>query len=336
MSCYRGIHRVVLTAVLVLCAPLAFSQTITTGDVTGTVTDSTGAIVPNATVTLRFVDTNDTRTAASNQSGQYRFSLLQPGDYTISAQTAGLKSGSQRFNVLVGQAQAINLVLAPQGTTETIEVTSVASVVQTENANSATSFSTQQVADLPMAGGDLTTLAMTVPGVRVAVKGGTGNMNANGVPGSSILFTLNGADVMDPYNNLNNSGASNNLLGANEIAEAAVVLNAYSAQYGRMAGGQENLVGKSGTNSFHGNLDYNYNDAIFNANSFFKNSAGTPRGRADSNQYGGAVGGPIKRNKTFFFFDAEGLRYALPSSSLVSIPSQQLQQYTLAHIPATS
>lgn len=303
---------------------------------TGTVTDSTGAIVPNATVTLRFVDTNDTRTAPSNQSGRYRFSLLQPGDYVISAQTSGLKSGSQRFNVLVGQEQAINLVLAPQGTTETVEVTAVASVVQTENANSATSFSTQQVADLPMAGGDLTTLAMTVPGVRVAVKGGSGNMNANGVPGSSILFTLNGADVMDPYNNLNNSGASNNLLGANEIAEAAVVLNAYSAQYGRMAGGQENLVGKTGTNSFHGNLDYNYNDAIFNANSFFKNSAGTPRGRADSNQYGGAVGGPIKRNKTFFFFDTEGLRYALPSSSLVSIPSTQLQQYTLAHIPATS
>ncbi len=336
MSCYQRFTRVLFTVLFVLCAPLAFSQTITTGDVTGTVTDSTGAIVPNASVTLRFVDTNDTRTAPSNQSGQYRFSLLQPGDYVISAQSAGLKSGSQRFNVLVGQEQAINLVLAPQGTTETVEVTAVASVVQTENANSATSFSTQQVADLPMAGGDLTTLAMTVPGVRVAVKGGTGNMNANGVPGSSILFTLNGADVMDPYNNLNNSGASNNLLGANEIAEAAVILNAYSAQYGRMAGGQENLVGKSGTNSFHGNLDYNYNDAIFNANSFFKNSSGTPRGRADSNQYGGAVGGPIKRNKTFFFFDTEGLRYALPSSSLVSIPSQQLQQYTLAHIPATS
>jgi carboxypeptidase family protein/TonB-dependent receptor-like protein len=328
--------RSILATLLIFSASSAFSQTLTTGDVTGLVTDSTGAVVPNATVTLRFTDTNDTRTVATNQVGQYRFSLLAAGNYVISAQTAGLKSGSQRFNLLIGQEQAMNLVLNPQGTTETIEVTAVASVVQTENANSATTFSTQQVADLPMAGGDLTTLAMTVPGVRVAVKGGSGNMNANGVPGSSILFTLNGADVMDPYNNLNNSGASNNLLGANEIAEAAVVLNAYSAQYGRMAGGQENLVGKSGTNAFHGNLDYNYNDALFNANSFFKNSAGTPRGRADSNQYGGAVGGPIKRNKTFFFFDTEGLRYALPSSSLVSIPSPQLQQYTLAHIPSTS
>jgi hypothetical protein len=336
MSCYQAFTRVLFTALLVVSAPLAFSQTITTGDVTGVVTDSTGAVVPNATVTIRYVDTNDTRTATTSQSGQYRFSLLRPGDYVISAQSAGLKSGTQRFNALVGQEQALNIVLSPQGTTETIEVTAVASVVQTENANSATSFSTKQVVDLPMAGGDLTTLAMTVPGVRVAVKGGSGNMNANGVPGSSILFTLNGADVMDPYNNLNNSGASNNLLGANEIAEAAVILNAYSAQYGRMAGGQENLVGKSGSNAFHGNLDYNYNDAIFNANSFFKNATNTPRGRADSNQYGGAVGGPIKRNKTFFFFDTEGLRYALPSSVLVSLPSKELQQYTLAHIPSTS
>jgi len=315
---------------------LAAGQTITTGDVTGVVTDSSGAVVPGSIVTLKYVDTNEVRTATTNQTGQYRFALLKPGDYAASAQTAGLKSGSQRFTVLVGQEHVLNLVLSPQGTQEVVEVTAEASVVQTENANLATSYTQQQVVELPMAGGDLTTLAMTVPGVRVAIKGGSGNMNANGVPGSSMLFTLNGADVMDPYNNLNNSGASNNLLGANEIAEAAVVLNAYSAQYGRMAGGQENLIGKSGTNAFHGNLVYNYNDAIFNANSFFKNSAGTARGRADSNQYGGSVGGPIKRNRTFFFFDTEGLRYALPASSLVSIPSPQFQQYVLAHIPPSS
>ena len=127
-----------------------------------------------------------------------------------------------------------------------------------------------------MNGGDLTTVAFTVPGVRMNVGGGNGNFNANGIPLTSILFTINGADVMDPYNNLNNSGASNNLLGANEVAEAAVILNAFSPQYGRMAGGQVNLVGKSGTNSFHGNAIYNYNDAIFNANSFFQNSTSTP------------------------------------------------------------
>ncbi len=168
-------------------------------------------------------------------------------------------------------------------------------------------------------------------------------MNSEGIPGSSILFTLNGSDVMDPYNNLNNSGASNNLLGQNEVAEAAVVLNAYSAEYGRMAGGQVNLIGKTGTNEFHGNLLYNYNDRIFNANDFFNNVSRTPRGVAISNQYGGSIGGPVwfpklynGKNKTFFYFDTEGLRYVTPSATTVSIPSPQFEQYTLAHIPAAS
>jgi hypothetical protein len=136
---------------------------------------------------------------------------------------------------------------------------------------------------------------------------------------------------MDPYNNLNNSGASNNLLGANEVAEAAVVLNAYSPQYGRMAGAQVNLIGKNGTNGVHGNAVYNYNDAIMNANSFFLNSAGTARARSVANLYGGAVGGPVRKNKTFFFVDLEGLRYALPTGGVVSFPTVELENYALAH-----
>src|SRR5262249_46722339 len=159
--------------------------------------------------------------------------------------------------------------------------------------------------------------------------GGNGNLNANGIPLTSVLFTLNGADVMDPYNNLNNSGASNNLLGGNEIAEAAIILNAFSPQYGRMAGAQVNLVGKSGTNSFHGNAVYNYNDAIMNANSFFNNSSGTPRGRSVANLYGASLGGPIVRNRTFFFVDTEALRYALPTAGVISIPSVELENYAL-------
>src|SRR5581483_8182011 len=319
------------------------AQTLTTGDVTGTITDASGAIVPGAQVTLRFISTNETRTATSNSSGVYRFSLLQPGEYEISADRTGLKSSIQRFNLLLGQEQPVNLVLQVQQTQEVVQVTGEASIVQTENANRTTSINAAQVVDLPAAGGDLTTLAMTTPGIRVNIQGGSGNMNAEGIPGSSMLFTLNGADVMDPYNNLNNSGASNNLLGQNEIAEAAVVLNAYSAQYGRMAGGQVNLIGKSGTNDFHGNLLYNYNDRILNANDFFNNISGTPKGIAIANQYGGSIGGPVwipkvynGKNRTFFYFDTEGLRYVLPSSGVVSIPTQQFENYVLAHVPAAS
>ena len=328
---------------LLLSGLALHGQTLTTGDVTGTITDATGAVVPGAKVSIRFLATNETRTDTSNTNGVYRFSLLQPGDYEISADRGSLKSSIAKFTLLLGQEQPVNLVLEVQRTQEVIQVTGEASIVQTENANRTTSLNSQQVADLPAAGGDLTTLAMTTPGIRVNIQGGSGNMNAEGIPGASLLFTLNGADVMDPYNNLNNSGASNNLLGQNEVAEAAIVLNAYSAQYGRMAGGQVNLIGKSGTNQFHGNLVYNYNDRILNANDFFNNASGTPKGIAISNQYGASIGGPMwipklynGKNKTFFFFDTEGLRYVLPTAGVVSIPSQQFEQYVLAHVPASS
>ena len=175
----------------------------------------------------------------------------------------------------------MNLTLNVQGTQEVVEVKAEAAVIQTENANLTTvGQQRSRWSNLPMNGGDLTTVAFTVPGVRMNVGGGNGNFNANGIPLTSVLFTINGADVMDPYNNLNNSGASNNLLGANEVAEAAVMLNAYSPQYGRMAGAQVNLVGKTGTNGFHGNAVYNYNDAIFNAQvRSSMNATGTPKRR---------------------------------------------------------
>jgi hypothetical protein len=150
-------------------------------------------------------------------------------------------------------------------------------------------------------------------------------MNANGIPGASILYTLNGMDENDPANNINNSGASNNLLGAHEVGEAAVVVNAYSPQYGRMAGAQVNLVGLSGTNQFHGNLFYNFNREKLNANSFFNNATATPRGRSDAHQFGGRISGPVIKNKVFFFFDDENLRYVLPAAGVVSLPSPQLE-----------
>jgi len=326
----------VLAALLLVSAPFVFSQSITTADAVGVITDSSGAVVPGAIVTIKSVESGETRTVTANAQGQYRFPLMKPGDYVVTASSKGLKSNITKIALLVGQEQEVNIQMNAQGTNTIIEVTSEAPILQAENANLESNFNQQQVTNVPMAGGDLTTLAMTVPGVRVAVTGGSGNMNANGIPGSSVLFTLNGTDEMDPANNLNNSGASNNLLGANEVGEAAVVLNAYSPQYGRMAGGQVNLVGLSGTNQYHGNIFYNYNYQGLNANSFFNNVTHTPKGRADAHQFGGRFGGAILKNKLFGFFNDENLRYVLPAAGVVSLPSPQLQSYVLAHVPAAS
>ena len=326
-----------LVWLLLAAVPTVYGQTMTTGDIVGTVTDSTGAVVPNARVTAVLVGTNETHSASANASGEYRFSLLQPGDYMVKGEATGLKSKTEKFTLLAGQETAINLTLTVQGTQEVIEVQAQADILQTENANLASGFNTSQVANLPVMGGDITTFAFTVPGILVLPGGGSsGNFNVNGIPGATTLYTLNGADDMDPYLNINNSGASNNTLGANEIAEAAVILNAYSADYGRMSGAQVNYIGKTGTNSFHGNLFHNYNDKIFNANDFFNNQEGLQQPRSDSHNFGGSVGGPIKRNKIFFFFNYESLQYALPTSGVVHIPSPQFETYTLAHIPAAS
>jgi hypothetical protein len=323
-----------LAALLLVLSPLAFSQTITTADVVGVVSDTSGAVVPGAKVTIKSLGSGESRTETTNAEGQYRFPLMKPGDYEISADSKGLKSNLIKVTLLVGQAQEANITMNPQGTSTTVEVNATGAILQTENANIETNFNKAQVDNLPMPGGDLTTLAMTDPGIRVNVTGGSGNMNANGIVGSTILYTLDGMDQNDPANNLNNSGASNNLLGANAVGEVAVVMNAYSPQYGRMAGAQVNMVGMTGANQFHGNLFYNYNFEKLNANAFFANSAGTPRGRSDAHQFGGRIGGPVWKNKIFFFFDDENLRYVLAATGVVSLPSPQLQAYTLAHVGA--
>src|ERR1022692_1183024 len=309
---------------LLLGVPAAHSQTATTGDIVGVVTDSSGAVVPNAKVTIKYADTNESHSGTSDASGAYRFSLLQPGDYFVTGEATGLKSKIEKFTLIAGRETAINLTLAVLGTQEVVTVEAQAALLQTENANLASGFNTSQVTNLPTMGGDVTTMAFTVPGVLVLPGGGaSGNFNVNGIPGASALFTLNGADNMDPYLNINNSGASNNTLGANEVAEASVILNAYSADFGRMSGAQVNWIGKTGSNTFHGNLFHNFNDKIFNANDFFNNQAGLQQPRSDSHNFGGSVGGPIKKNKLFFFFNYESLQYALAHIPAATLPLYQ-------------
>lgn len=328
--------RFALSIAVFLWGPPAPAQTLTTGTIVGAVTDSSGAVVRGAIVTLDATATGDHLTAASGDGGEYRFPLLKPGEYRVSARAPGLQSGINKIDLLVGQQEAVNLVLNVERAQQSVEVTASATLLQTENANSATSYGAKQVADLPINGGDITNLAFSTSGLRLNVGGGNNNFNLNGMPFNSGLYTMNGADIIEPYNLNNKSGASNNTLGANDIAEAAVILNAYSAQYGRMAGGQINFISKSGGNAFHGNLSESYNDAILNANDFFNNATRTPRGRSVANQYAAGLGGPIRKNKTEFYVNTEGLRYALPSNGVISVPSPQLQQYILSHIPAAS
>jgi hypothetical protein len=319
-----------LLALLLSFQPTAEAQTLTSATVVGVVTDTSGAIVAKANVKIVQTDTGSVHETTSTSSGEYRFPFLNPGDYEITAESGALDSAPVIIHLLVGQEKSVPLHLTVKSVQQTVQVTDNSDLLQSENANNVTSYDQHYIENTPVNGGDVTNIAFSTPGIRLNVGGGNTNFNVNGLPFSSVLFTVNGADIVEPYNLNNKSGTSNNTLGANDVAEAAVITNAYSAQYGREAGAQVNYVSKSGGNSFHGNLVENYNSQILNANDYFNKAVGTPRGRATANQYAASVGGPViiphvadLRDKVTFFVNTEGLRYALPTTGVVSVPYYQ-------------
>ena len=152
------------------------------------------------------------------------------------------------------------------------------------------------------------------------------------LPATSNLFTVNGENDMNPYLNLNNSGATNLTLGKNEVQEATVISNAYSGQYGQQAGAQVNYVTRSGTNQYHGNVNYAWTGRAMDANDWFNNHTGTPRPFANNNEWAASMGGPIKKDKLFFFVDYEALQYIVPSSGPVFVPTPTFIGQTLANL----
>jgi hypothetical protein len=346
-SCHRQrlLFRSISSIVSVLMLSLIFlvgsaselgAQSVASGDILGTITDPTGAVLSNARVTLKSQENGSTQTHSTNARGVYRFSLLPPGNYTVSVSGSGFREASAAAVVTIGQATSVNLALALSEATSTVEVTSEAPLLQTENADVSTSFSQAQIAQVPNPGNDLSYIAQTAPGVVQNTQGGNGNFSAYGLPATSNLFTLNGQNENDPFLNLNNSGATNLLLGNNDVGEATVVTNGYSGQYGTLAGANVNYVTKSGSNNFHGNALYWWNGRALNANGFFNNQNGAPRPFVNANQWAASLGGPIRKNKTFFFVDTEGLRFVLPTSSNVRIPSPQFEVATLANLANVS
>lgn len=336
MNTQRRTATVVLVAFLFLTLPAVFGQSITTGEITGTVTDPSGAVIAGATVTLVSPTTGSERTDTTNASGVYRFPLVQPGDYTLTIKTPGFQTSEIKTTATLGLVARVDAKLAVQTSQSTVEISAEVASIQTENADIQTTFTSQQIAALPNPGNDLTYYAQLSPGAVMNTGGGYGNVSVFGLPGTSNLFTLNGQNDNDPFLNLNNSGASNLLLGANEMAEVSVTTNGYSAQYGQLAGAQVNYVTKSGTNEFHGNLNYYWNGRAMNANDWFNNATGNSTRPFDNvNQYSASLGGPIWKNKTFFFSDYEGLRALIPlGGTEVRLPSQAFQAATLANLQA--
>jgi hypothetical protein len=325
-------------------SPVARAQSAVTGAVSGTVSDATGGVIPGATVVVTDTATDSKQTVKTNAEGRYTVGLLKPGLYKITAAAESMKSDTLQVTVILGTTVPADIKVTPTGSNTVIEVTSTSlPLVDTQNIALATTFNEEQIQNLPTPGGDVTTVAFTAPGVVVNVGGAYGNFSSDGLPGISNLFVLNGFDNQDPFLNLNNSGSSNLTLGQGELADATVIQNAYNSQYGRAAGAIIQYTTKSGGNRFHGEVDYNWNGTALNANGWFNEhdqiESGQPNvaPHAVSNEWAVNAGGPIIKDKVFFFADWEGLRYVLPSSTgFVTFPTPQLATYILNTVPAAA
>lgn len=309
------------------------AQTSTTGDLTGVVTDPTGAIVPNVKVALRNVEMGATHQTQTNDAGVYRFSLLPPGNYEVDVDAAGFQPIGRTTTVSIGQVTSLDLKLALRSTSEKVIVVEEAPLVQTENGDLATTLDERTLQNMPNQGNDMTYPLEMTAGVTENTLGGYGNYSVNGMSATANLFTLNGMDDNDPYLSIGNTGATSLMLGQNEVQEATIEANSYGGQYGTLAGSNVNLVTKSGTNQFHGEAKYYWTGRAFAANSFFHNATDTPKSFSNANQYGGDAGGPILRGKLFWFFDTEGIRLITPSSApTVLVPDPAFETATIANL----
>jgi outer membrane receptor protein involved in Fe transport len=315
--------------------PSVKAQTTTTGSIAGKVTDPSGAVVPDAKVNLRDLDRGIGQEAKANKDGTFRFDLLPPGNYSVSATSSGFQTTTRQIVVAVGQVSTADLELSVGSNTETVTVTEQTPLLQTESGDLSANITETQASNIPNPGNDLTYIAQISPGaIMNTAGGGLGNFASYWISAVSNLFTVNGMDDNDPFLNVNNSGATNLTLGQNEVREVSVVTNGYTGQYTGLAGANVNYVTRGGTNEFHGRASWYWNGRWMNANSWFNNASGAPRSFVNANQYGGDIAGPIFKNKLFFYFNAEGLYLVIPTSTQTIIPSPAFAAATQANINA--
>jgi hypothetical protein len=329
---------VVLTVWTFAYPTVAIAQSVTAGDIQGVVSDSTGALIPNAKVTVKNAGNGETKSLSTSGNGSFRAALLTPGTYTVTIVAPGFSTSSTNVTVGAGNVTTDDVRLSIGQNGATVEVTAAAELVNTENANVETVFSAEQVQAMPNPGNDLTFVAQSAPGSVMNTgtsSGGYGNFSSFGISGVSNMFTLDGGYENDPFLNLNNTGASNLTLGNNEVDTVTVVSPAYSAQFGGLGGAQVNEITTSGQNRVHGNANYYWSGRVLNANDWFHKQSQVSLGEqnipsfVNANQWSASIGGPIIRNKLFFFVNTEGLRVTTPDTGQVYVPSAAYEACSL-------
>ena len=325
----RNLYLALLMPALLLCLAAPATAQRDMGTILGAVTDPSGAAIPGASITIVEESTGVTDLVESDAAGNFIRPLIKPGTYTVSAETAGFKKGVQT-GVLVQSSSRVqaNFVLEIGQITETIEVTAQPPALQTETTQMGGNLESRQTSELPLGGQRrFAFLARTVPAVVPAEPGARdasgGGFSANGVRSNGQNnFLLNGVD-----NNVNVIDFINQTAyvvgpSVEAIGEMQILTNGYNAEYGRAAGGVVNITIKSGSNDVHGTAFWFLQDDAMNANTWQANRAGQEKGVYGQDQYGLAIGGPLVKDRTFWFADYQGTRIEDGSlSSTLDIPS---------------
>jgi outer membrane receptor protein involved in Fe transport len=303
---------VVSTAMLCLLAISAAAQ-LPTATILGVAKDSSGGVLPSVTVTVTNLDTGLTRTVKTGDDGEYRLPELPVGRYEVKGEHTGFKIVTRKGITLEVTEQAvINLDFEVGSTDQVVVVTEEAPMVNTQNATLGGTVNETKMTELPLNGRNYIDLALYQPGVNQDKnqnnsQGGT-SFSVNGAPPRSNNFTLDGAILQNMLGRNPVAGASGDALGLDGIKEFTIVAGTFQAEYGLGMGSQMVAVSKGGTNQFHGDVfEYIRNDA-FDANTFFNNQNNTPKAPLRKNQFGGGFGGPIKKEKSFFYAVYEGIR----------------------------
>jgi hypothetical protein len=314
----------VALAVLLVSIP-AFAQT--SQSILGTVKDASGGVVAGANVTVHNTETQLTRSVSTGDDGAYRFSGLPTGHYDVSADRSGFKTSTQKGLVLdVSQELVTNFSLEVGSPNQTVEVSTEAPVVNTTSGSLGGLVNEEKLAELPLNGRDYLDLTLLQPGVTqtssvVNLGGGTQGViySSNGAPIRSNNFLIDGAPMQNIFG-FNAASASGSTLGLDGIREYRVITSAFPAEYGMTMGSQMTIVSKGGSNQFHGDFFEYLRNRVMDARNFFDSSqsdclsngnpaSSCPRSPVyQRNNFGGAFGGPIKKDKTFFWGVYEGLR----------------------------
>jgi hypothetical protein len=315
-----------LTAALgVILASHAFAQ-IDTGSIVGSVRDPSGAAVPNATITLTNDATSVARTTVTNGAGEYQFVAVPPGVYSVKAAAQGFAAQVEKnIEIHVQSRPSIDFALKVGDIAQVLQVESQMPLLQTQSADVGGVVQERQVRDLPLNGRRYADLALLEAGIQKNLTNPNNQapdrFSSNGNLETQNYFSLDGID--------NNSGSTNLQEGSvqtvqpppDALQEFRVQTRTYSAEFGTSAGAVINASLKSGANQLHGDVREFLRNNKLDANTCFNNAGGVPRGRYSQNQYGGTIGGPVVKNKTFFFFDMQDFTARKATTILSTVPT---------------